>query len=91
MDNKQNTGGNLPADLNDNPQYQLPAVIEKFKLNKTYLAQQMNMPAGTFKNKLNLKQEAYKFTKDEYLKLIGVLTSIADQLKTAIYTASYIS
>lgn len=36
--------------------------LKKKNKKQAHLASKMSMPAGTFKNKLNEKQTAYKFT-----------------------------
>lgn len=70
-------------------------VIENWKLNKGLLASKMNMPLGTFCNKLNQKHSAY-FTdveiirlkiilKELHIDLLGVIDiDFNDALKTAI-------
>lgn len=70
-------------------------VIENWKLNKWILASKMNMPLGTFCNKLNQKHSAY-FTdaeiirlkiilKELHVDLLGVIDiDFNDALKTAI-------
>jgi hypothetical protein len=41
----------------------------------------MNMPVGTFKNKLSEKQTAYKFTEDEQERLKGILREMAADIE----------
>lgn len=69
--------------------------IEKWKLNKGLLASKMNMPLGTFCNKLNQSHSAY-FTDAEIISLKLILKELHidllevieidfnDALKTAI-------
>lgn len=54
-------------------------VIEDWKLNKGLLAYKMNMPLGTFCNKLNPKHSAY-FTDAENVKLKGILIELSNDL-----------
>lgn len=54
-------------------------VIEKWKLNKGLLASKMDMPLGTFCNKLNPNHSAY-FTDAEIIKLKGVLRDLQNDL-----------
>lgn len=54
-------------------------VIEKWKLNKGLLASKINMPLGTFCNKLNSNHSAY-FTDSEIIKLKGVLRELQNDL-----------
>lgn len=50
-------------------------VIENWKLNKGLLASKMNMPLGTFCNKLNKKHSAY-FTDAEIIRLKIILNEL---------------
>lgn len=54
-------------------------IIEKWKLNKGLLASKMEMPLGTFCNKLSDKHTAY-FTDAEKIKLKGVLIELRNDL-----------
>lgn len=54
-------------------------IIEKWKLNKGLLASKMEMPLGTFCNKLSDKHTAY-FTDVEKIKLKGVLIELRNDL-----------
>jgi hypothetical protein len=54
-------------------------VIEKWKLNKGHLASKMNMPLGTFCNKLNPKHTA-SFSDAEIIQLKGVLRELSADL-----------
>ena len=54
-------------------------VIEKWRLNKGLLASKMNMPEGTFNNKLSPKHTAY-FTDAEIIKLKSVLIELRNDL-----------
>lgn len=54
-------------------------VIEKWRLNKGFLASKMEMPIGTFCNKLSEKHTAY-FTEAEIIKLKGVLIELRNDL-----------
>jgi hypothetical protein len=42
----------------------------------------MNMPVGTFKNKLNENQIAYHFTDSEQEQLLEVLRELASDIQT---------
>lgn len=73
----------------------LQEIIEKWKVNKGLLASKMEMPLGTFCNKLSPKHSA-SFTDAELIRLKMVLTEMAgdiegvskidfnDALKTAV-------
>jgi len=54
-------------------------VIEKWKLNKGHLASKMNMPLGTFCNKLTPKHTA-SFSDAEIIQLKGVLRELSADL-----------
>lgn len=56
-------------------------LISEWNLNRVVLASKMNMPAPTFKNKLNENQTAYKFTETEEQKLIEVLRELAADIE----------
>ncbi|HYE69214.1 MAG TPA: hypothetical protein VEA58_11425, partial [Anaerovoracaceae bacterium] len=44
-----------------------------YRLSKTMLAERMDMPVSTFKNKLNPKYPQITFTEAEHNKLISIL------------------
>lgn len=54
-------------------------VIENWKLNKGLLASKMDMPLGTFCNKLSPTHSAH-FTDAEIIKLKGVLRELQNDL-----------
>lgn len=54
-------------------------VIEKWKLNKGLLASKMQMPLGTFCNKLSAKHPT-KFSEAEIVRLKGVLIELRNDL-----------
>lgn len=54
-------------------------IIEKWKLNKGHLASKLEMPLGTFCNKLNPKHSAY-FTDKEIIRLKMVLKELSADL-----------
>jgi len=54
-------------------------IVEKWKLNKGVLASKMEMPLGTFCNKLNPTHSAY-FTDKEIIRLKLVLKEISADL-----------
>jgi len=54
-------------------------IIEKWKLNKGLLASKMQMPLGTFCNKLSEKHST-KFSDAEIIKLKGVLIELRNDL-----------
>ncbi len=54
-------------------------IIEKWKLNKGLLASKMEMPLGTFCNKLSPKHPT-KFSEQEIIKLKGVLIELRNDL-----------
>lgn len=59
-------------------------LISDHKLNKTYLAECIQMPVGTFKNKLNEKMTQYNFTDGELdalrVMLLNIGASICNEL-----------
>lgn len=57
-------------------------IVEKWKLNKGVLASKMEMPLGTFCNKLNPTHSAY-FTDKEIIRLKLVLKEISADLDNA--------
>jgi hypothetical protein len=62
-------------------QLTLSLLIERHRINKAHLASKMNMPQGTFNNKLSEKQTAYRFTEVEEQALIAILRDMADDIK----------
>jgi hypothetical protein len=54
-------------------------VIENWKLNKGLLASKMDMPLGTFCNKLSPTHSAY-FTDAEIIKLKGIFRELQGDL-----------
>jgi len=59
----------------------LQRLIAEHKLNKVALASKMPMPVPTFKNKINPKQTAYKFTDSEVDRLVEVLRELAADIE----------
>lgn len=57
-------------------------IVEKWKLNKGVLASKMEMPLGTFCNKLSPTHSAY-FTDKEIIRLKLVLKEISADLDSA--------
>jgi hypothetical protein len=57
-------------------------LIEKHAINKAHLASKMNMPVGTFKNKLSDKQTAYRLTDEELERLKTILRDMAADIET---------
>ena len=57
----------------------LQEVIEKWKINKGLLASKMEMPLGTFCNKLSAKHPT-KFLDVELIKLKGILIELQNDL-----------
>ncbi len=55
----------------------LSEIIQSTGIRKAHLAFLMNMPTGTFNNKLNTKQIAYHFTAQEEKQLKMILHNIA--------------
>jgi len=62
-------------------QLTLSQLIDKHNINKAHLAFKMNMPSGTFKNKLSEKQTAYRFTESEEDKLKEILRDMAADIE----------
>lgn len=54
-------------------------LIEDWKLNKGVLASKMEMPLGTFCNKLNPKHSAY-FSDAEIIRLKMILKELSSQI-----------
>lgn len=59
-------------------------MVEQTGINKAYLANRLGMPYGTFKNKLNDQQSAYKFKPEEEEKLKDILKDIAATIETVV-------
>ena len=57
----------------------LQEAIEKWKINKGLLASKLEMPLGTFCNKLSPKHPT-KFSDAETVKLKGVLIEMSNEL-----------
>lgn len=60
-------------------------LIEKWKLNKGLLASKMNMPLGTFCNKLSPKHSS-KFTDKELICLKAVLKELSGEIEQVSVT-----
>lgn len=58
---------------------QLHELVQKYSLSKTYLAKRLDMPLGTFCNKLSEKHTAY-FTPDELVKIHNVLSEMCKDI-----------
>lgn len=58
-------------------------LIEKWKLNKGLLAKKMNMPLGTFCNKLSPKHTS-TFSESEMIQLKLVLKEMRDEISDEI-------
>ena len=58
-------------------------MIEVHSINKAHLASKMEMPKGTFNNKLSDKQTAYRFTEAEEEKLKEILRDMAADIEVA--------
>lgn len=56
-------------------------LIERHSINKAHLASKMNMPRGTFKNKLSEKETAYRFTDEETQRLFAILRDMAADIE----------
>jgi hypothetical protein len=55
-------------------------LIEKWKINKTLLADKMGIPRGTFGNKISQNQSVYSFSSIEIEKLKSILLELRDEL-----------
>ena len=56
-------------------------LVDTHSINKAHLASKMNMPVGTFKNKLSDKQSAYRFTEAEEDALKSILRDMAADIE----------
>ncbi len=56
-------------------------VIDKWKLNRNLLASKMEMPKGTFNNKLSANHPT-KFTQEELQKLKCILVELRNDLES---------
>jgi hypothetical protein len=59
----------------------LQSLISMWHINKVYLASKMDIPAGTFNNKLSTTQTAYKFTEDKENKLKNILLEMSSDIQ----------
>lgn len=55
--------------------------IRKWRLNHHLLAELIDMPYGTFANKISENQNAHAFTEAELLKLRGILLELSNDFK----------
>ncbi len=67
---------------------ELRTVILAWKINQVMLAEKMDMPEGSFRNKLNFKQHSYQFTEQEIVKLAGILHEMMEQIKKKLVESS---
>lgn len=58
-------------------------LINKWKLNKGLLAKKMNMPLGTFCNKLSSKHQT-KFSDAELIQLKMILKELQDDISAEV-------
>lgn len=56
-------------------------MIDRHSINKAHLASKMEMPVGTFKNKLNKKLLQYRFSEDEETRLKEILLDMAADIQ----------
>ena len=56
--------------------------MEAAGISKAHLASEMEMPIGTFKNKISDTQTAYKFKPEEEEKLKEILRGYAELIQT---------
>ena len=56
--------------------------MERTGISKAHLASEMQMPIGTFKNKINDTQTAYKFKPEEEERLKEILKGYAELIET---------
>lgn len=56
------------------------AFIYKWKLNHTFLANKMGIPVGSFKKKISFNQPEYRFTFEEFRKLLNILAEMQSDL-----------
>ena len=59
---------------------QIHEIINTWKLNKNYIASKMEMPKGTFNNKLSPKHKS-QFNDDEWIKLKDILVALRNDLE----------
>lgn len=71
----------MKSEQKSNSQPTVQTLIDGWKLNKVILASKMGMPVGTFKNKLNDTQAAYKLTEDERERLLEILRELAADIE----------
>lgn len=65
---------------NRNDKINICEIIAHNRLNKAHLARLMNMPVGTFKNKILTSLPMYNLTDIEYNKLAAILKSMAEDI-----------
>lgn len=58
----------------------LNQLIESCGLSKTFIAEKIDMPRGTFKNKLNPNTPEYKFTDAEETAIRRVLWAVSERI-----------
>ena len=63
----------------------MKTVIDKWRLNKVVLAQKMNMPHSTFKNKYRETGGKYKFTEAEKKQLDDILLELATDISLLLF------
>ena len=66
---------------------QLLELIDNWSINKALLAFKMNMPKGTFNNKLSAAHST-QFSADEKKKLIGILRDMSSDIHAALFNES---
>lgn len=59
-------------------------MVEQVGIAKSHLASKMNMPRGTFKNKLSDTQTKYSFSEEEKNQLIEILRDDAALIETVV-------
>ena len=59
-------------------------IVKDLKLNKVYLSSKMNMPFGTFNNKISSSQPAYRFSEVENKKLLSILLEISQKISVFV-------
>lgn len=59
----------------------LSTLIDRHSINKAHLASKMDMPVGTFKNKLNEKLTQYRFSEGEETRLKEILLDMSADIQ----------
>lgn len=62
----------------------IETLVRDWRLNQAALAERMNMPVSTMKNKLRVSEKRYSFSEEEIETLLGVLDDLQAEINEVL-------